>query len=220
MGRGGARRREAARAEQDADVEERLSTVDPGCRAAPSAAKDLDDAAVVARLLSAMERIDDLGADGVGPGGAGPGARRDVDSSRARAEAAEREAARLRSDLERALAEIKSGGNDAQQLELLARMERLERARSTRTPPTSPPLQGRRSGPRRARPAPGAPADRARAAEAIEGRVATAVAEAQRRGAEEALEEARNRAERQELLRVAILELEKLRNGDAEARPT
>ena len=51
--------REAARAEQDADVEERLTNHDPGVQG--SSVRDLDDAAaVVARLLSAMERIDDL----------------------------------------------------------------------------------------------------------------------------------------------------------------
>src|SRR5215218_5573013 len=120
--------RDAARAEQDAEVEERLSTIDPGVHG--SSVRDLDDAAaVVARLLSAMERIDDLERMASGLPAQLQEARRDVDASRTRAEAAEREASRLRGDLERALTEIKAGGNDSQHLELLARMDRLERAR-------------------------------------------------------------------------------------------
>jgi hypothetical protein len=52
-------RRESARAEADAEVEERLTTIDPGVRG--NSIAELDDAAaVVARLLSAMERLDEL----------------------------------------------------------------------------------------------------------------------------------------------------------------
>src|SRR5215211_2493581 len=116
--------REAARAEQDAEVEDRLTSHDPGVQG--SSVRDLDDAAaVVARLLSAMERIDDLERLAAALPAQVQEARRDVDASRARAEAAER----LRSDLERAVTEIKQGGNDRQHLDLLARMDRLERAR-------------------------------------------------------------------------------------------
>src|SRR4051795_7087848 len=51
-------RREAERAAADAEAEERLTNLDPGIQ---GGVNDLDDAAaVVARLLSAMERIDDL----------------------------------------------------------------------------------------------------------------------------------------------------------------
>ncbi len=52
-------RREAERAEKDAEVEERLTDPDPGVRG--ETIHELDDAAaVVARLLSALERIDEL----------------------------------------------------------------------------------------------------------------------------------------------------------------
>src|SRR5687768_2176389 len=105
--------RDAARAEQDENLEERLTNHDPGVQG--SSVRDLDDAAaVVARLLSAMERIDDLERMAAALPAQVQEARRDVDASRARAEAAEREASRLRADLERALVEIKSGGNDTQ----------------------------------------------------------------------------------------------------------
>src|SRR3954451_7129068 len=51
-------RREAERAAADAEAEERLTNPDPGIQ---GGFNDLDDAAaVVARLLSAMERIDEL----------------------------------------------------------------------------------------------------------------------------------------------------------------
>src|SRR5215217_2665504 len=210
--------REAARAEQDADVEERLSTVDPGVQG--SSVRDLDDAAaVVARLLSAMERIDDLERMASGLPAQLQEARRDVDASRTRAEAAEREAARLRADLERALTEMKAGGNDAQHLELLARMERLERARMDEDAARASALKAAEAARAElAQRLERAEADRARAAEAIEGRVASAVAEAQRR-AEEAMEEARNRADgARSSFESRIIQLEKLRSGDAEAQ--
>src|SRR5918997_3868253 len=94
--------REAARAEVDAEVEERLSTIDPGVKG--STVRDLDDAAaVVARLLSALERIDDLERMATGLPAQVREARKDAESSRSRAEAAEREAGRLRTELQRAL---------------------------------------------------------------------------------------------------------------------
>src|SRR5215207_3544605 len=167
--------REAARAEQDADVEERLTNQDPGVHG--SSVRDLDDAAaVVARLLSAMERIDDLER----MAGALPAqvqeARKDAQASRSRAEAAEREASRLREDLQRAIQEIKAGGNDSQHLELLARMERLERARMDEDDARATALRAAEASrleltQRLER----AEAERARAAELIELRVADAV---------------------------------------------
>src|SRR5215211_8123620 len=210
--------REAARAEQDADVEDRLTNHDPGVQG--SSVRDLDDAAaVVARLLSAMERIDDLERMAQALPAQVQEARRDVDFSRTRAEAAEREAARLRADLERAVTEIKQGGNDAAHLDLLARMDRLEHARLDEDAARASALAAAEA--TRAELAQRlerAEADRARAAEAIEGRVATAVAEAKRR-AEEAMEEARSRAESARgAFESRILQLERLRSGDAETQ--
>src|SRR3954470_9602894 len=99
--------RESARAEQDAETEERLTNPDPGVQG--STVRDLDDAAaVVARLLSALERIDDLERMATALPAQVQEPRRDAELSRSRADAAEREAQRLRSDLERAVAEIKT----------------------------------------------------------------------------------------------------------------
>src|SRR5215208_3162508 len=210
--------RDAARAEQDAEVEDRLSTIDPGVQG--NSVRDLDDAAaVVARLLSAMERIDDLERMASGLPAQLQEARRDVDASRTRAEAAEREASRLRGDLERALTEIKAGGNDRQHLELLARMDRLERARLDEDEARMSALKAAEAARAElAQRLERAEADRARAAEAIEGRVAEAVAEAQRR-AEEAIDEARSRADSaRSSFESRILQLEKLRSGDAETQ--
>src|SRR5215210_2733914 len=100
--------REAARAEADAEVEQRITDPDPGIQG--SSVGDLDDAAaVVARLLSTMERIDDLERMASSLPAQVEEARRDAEASRSRAEAAEREAQALRSDLQRALSEFKSG---------------------------------------------------------------------------------------------------------------
>src|SRR5919202_2012034 len=210
--------REAARAEADAEVEERLTNLDPGVQG--SSVRDLDDAAaVVARLLSALERIDDLERLAAGLPAQVQEARKDADNSRARAEAAEREAARLRGDLQRAVEELRTGGNDPRHLELLARMDRLERARLDEDAARASALKA--AEPARAELAQRlerAEAERARAAEAIEGRVAGAVAEAQHR-AEEALDEARRRADAaRSSFESRIVELERLRSGDAEAR--
>ena len=150
-------RREAERAEKDAEVEERLTDPDPGVRG--ETIHELDDAAaVVARLLSALERIDELER----VAGQFEDARKEVDESVRRAEAAEREAAEVR----RALSDVRPAGAD---VELLARLERLERARldeqqagydaakaleraeAARRRPRRPPRAGRRR-PRRARP--------------------------------------------------------------------
>src|SRR3954449_5277232 len=96
-------RREAERAAADAEAEERLSNTDPGIQ---GGINDLDDdAAVVARLLSAMERIDEL----EGIAGALPAqldeARREAEQ---RALASERDAAALKADLQRALSGLPS----------------------------------------------------------------------------------------------------------------
>src|SRR3954451_7741782 len=87
-------RREAERAAADAEAEERLTNIDPGIQGSVS---DLDDAAaVVARLLSALERIDELErvanalpaqVDEARPeGGGAPGARQAGAAREARAE--------------------------------------------------------------------------------------------------------------------------------------
>src|SRR4051794_37126074 len=96
-------RREADRAAADAEAEERLTNPDPGIQ---GSFNDLDDAAaVVARLLSAMERIDELEA----VAGALPAqleeARRQADQ---RALASDRDAAALKAALQRALAGVPS----------------------------------------------------------------------------------------------------------------
>src|SRR3954452_1430542 len=96
-------RREAARAEADAEAEERLTNTDPGIQGGVA---DLDDAAaVVARLLSALERIDELErvADGLPAQLGAP--RREAER---RAAASDRDAEALRSDLQRALQGVPS----------------------------------------------------------------------------------------------------------------
>ena len=119
-------RREAAKAATDAEVEERLTNFDPGIQG--NSVADLDDAAaVVARLLSAMERIDELERVALGLPGQLEEARQ---SAERRAEAAEREAQSLRQEMNRVLATAPTGGVDeGQHRELLARLERLERAK-------------------------------------------------------------------------------------------
>src|SRR5689334_19742835 len=116
-------RREAERAAADAEAEERLTNPDPGIQ---GSFNDLDDAAaVVARLLSAMERIDELEA----VAGALPAqleeARRQADQ---RALAADRDAAALKADLQRALAGVPS---ELDRHEQQARLEKVETAVET-----------------------------------------------------------------------------------------
>src|SRR5215208_3289193 len=118
--------REAARAEADADTEARITNPDPGVHG--SSVADLDDAAaVVARLLSAMERIDDLERMASSVPAQLDEARREAE---ARAAAAERESQRLRDELQQQLREQLSqfkpeaAGPD---IETLSRIERLER---------------------------------------------------------------------------------------------
>src|SRR3954463_14783223 len=107
-------RRAAEREASDAATEDRLTNPDPGVQGSVA---DLDDAAaVVARLLSALERIDELERVANGLPAQLEEARRDAE---ARAAQAERDAQALRSELTAPAADV----------ELLARIERLERAR-------------------------------------------------------------------------------------------
>jgi PAS domain S-box-containing protein len=182
-------RREAARAEADAEVEERLTNLDPGIQG--NSVADLDDAAaVVARLLSAMERIDELERVALGLPGQLEEARQ---AAERRAEVAEREAAALRAEVQR-IASAGTGGDDK---ELLARLDRLERAK----------LDAEQDNHDRGRALDVAEAaraelaarldrlerQRAESSAAADARLATAVAEAQRR-AEEAVQESARRA--------------------------
>src|SRR3954471_9784886 len=103
-------RREAERAAAGAETEERLTNLDPGVEGSVT---DLDDAAaVVARLLSALERIDDL--------------ERVAGGLPERLEEAGRGSEARRADCQRALSAIPSQLDTAEQL---ARVERLERFR-------------------------------------------------------------------------------------------
>src|SRR5689334_1546720 len=105
-------RREAARAEADAEAEERLTNLDPGIQ---GGVNDLDDAAaVVARLLSALERIDELER-------VAGGLPKQLDEARRETE---RDAAALRSDVQRALAGVPS---ELDRHEQERRLEKLER---------------------------------------------------------------------------------------------
>ncbi|HWK25415.1 MAG TPA: PAS domain-containing protein [Solirubrobacter sp.] len=112
-------RREAEREAADADAEERLTNPDPGIQ---GSFNDLDDAAaVVARLLSAVERIDELERVAGGLPAQLEEARRDAER---RAAEADRAAEGLRAELSRALAGVPS---ELDRIEQLARIERLER---------------------------------------------------------------------------------------------
>ena len=114
-------RRQAERELSDAETEERLSNLDPGIQ---GDFRDLDDAAaVVARLLSAVERIDELERVAGGLPKQLEEARREAER---RAADADRTADALRCDLQRALAGVPS---ELDRVEQLARLERLERAR-------------------------------------------------------------------------------------------
>src|SRR4051794_27490075 len=104
-------RRDAVRAEADAEVEERLTNFDPGIQG--NSVADLDDAAaVVARLLSAMERIDELERVALSLPAQLEEARQ---SAERRAEAAERDAQSLRQEMNRVLATAPTGGVDQAQ---------------------------------------------------------------------------------------------------------
>src|SRR3954471_2523317 len=114
-------RREAERAAADAATEERLTNLDPGVQ---GGFNDLDDAAaVVARLLSAMERIDELERVAGGLPAQLDEARREAER---RAAESQRSADALRAELSRALSGVPS---ELDRVEQLARLERLERAK-------------------------------------------------------------------------------------------
>ena len=115
-------RREAERALADAETEERLAHTDPGIQ---GDFRDLDDAAaVVARLLSAVERIDELERVAGGLPAQLDEARREAEK---RAAEAQRQSDALRADLQRALQGVPS---ELDRHEQLARLERLERAQT------------------------------------------------------------------------------------------
>ena len=116
--------REAARAEADIEGEERLDP-DPGIQGDSIA--DLDDAAaVVARLLSALERIEDLEKTAADLPVALEEARREAQASRDRAEEAEQKVNEAREQLERVRDEIRPAEDPAEREELLERISRLE----------------------------------------------------------------------------------------------
>ncbi|HTE61226.1 MAG TPA: hypothetical protein VK631_12815, partial [Solirubrobacteraceae bacterium] len=126
-------KREEDRARSDAEREEAITNPDPGVQ---GSIDDLDDAAaVVARLLSALERIDELERIAGRLPGQVEEAKREAQASRARAEAAEREAKHARSALERL--DVAPGGGvtgpdpaaEAERAELVARLERLEQTK-------------------------------------------------------------------------------------------
>src|SRR5829696_6755266 len=93
-------RREEQRARADAEREDAITNPDPGVHG--ESIDDLDDAAaVVARLLSALERIDELERVAGKLPGQVDEARREAKEGARRAEAAEREARTARAELER-----------------------------------------------------------------------------------------------------------------------
>jgi hypothetical protein len=116
--------REAARAAEDIEGEERLDP-DPGIQGDSIA--DLDDAAaVVARLLSALERIEDLEKTAADLPVALEEARREAQASRDRAEQAEQKVNEAREQLERVREEMPAAEDPAERRELLERISRLE----------------------------------------------------------------------------------------------
>ena len=116
--------REAARAAEDIEGEERLDP-DPGIQGDSIA--DLDDAAaVVARLLSALERIEDLEKTAADLPVALEEARREAQASRDRAEQAEQKVNEAREQLERVRDEMPPAEDPAERRELLERIARLE----------------------------------------------------------------------------------------------
>src|SRR4051794_19381619 len=118
-------RRAEEKARADAELEEALSHTDPGIQGEFG---DLDDAAaVVARLLSALERIDELERMAGRLPAEVEEAKREAQRGHARAESAEREAQRARSELTLVQHAASAAGADP---ELLARVERLERSGS------------------------------------------------------------------------------------------
>src|SRR5215207_7605010 len=115
---------EAEPAAEDMEGEERLDP-DPGIQGDSIA--DLDDAAaVVARLLSALERIEDLEKTAADLPAALEEARREAQASRDRAEQAERQVNEAREQLEKVRDEIRPAEDTGEQAELRERIARLE----------------------------------------------------------------------------------------------
>ena len=172
-------RREAERAAQDAETEERLTHTDPGIQ---GDFRDLDDAAaVVARLLSAVERIDELERVAGGLPAQLDEARRDAEK---RAAEAQRQADALRADIQRALQNVPS---ELDRHEQLARLERLERAQTDGSALASAEAANARLAARLDQ----LERDRASAEALADGRLAEAVAAAESRAVEAIAESAR-----------------------------
>src|SRR3954449_12942967 len=116
--------REARRAAADLEAEEMMDP-DPGIQGDSIA--DLEDAAaVVARLLSALERIEDLEKTAADLPAALEEARREAQASRDRAAAAEQKVDEAREQLERVREEIRPGEDSDDRQALLERISRLE----------------------------------------------------------------------------------------------
>ena len=178
-------RREAERELADAAAEERLTNPDPGVQGSFA---DLDDAAaVVARLLSAMERIDELERVAGGLPAQLEEARREAE--RRTADAA-RDAEALRAELQRALPACRPSSTGRAARPPGAARARpagrrgAEAERRARWPPPRPPRRGCRP----ARPARARPLERRRrrrrlaeAVGAAEARALEAIADAGRR---------------------------------------
>src|SRR5215213_340362 len=116
--------REARRQAADAEAEEMMDP-DPGIQGDSIA--DLDDAAaVVARLLSALGRIEDLEKTAADLPAALEEARREAQASRDRAEQAEQKVDEAREQLERVRDEIRPSEDTGDREALLERIARLE----------------------------------------------------------------------------------------------
>src|SRR5215213_925481 len=116
--------REARRAAADQETEEMMDP-DPGISGDSIA--DLEDAAaVVARLLSALERIEDLEKTAADLPAALEEARREAQASRDRAAAAEQKVDEAREQLERVRDEIRPSEDTGDRQALLERIARLE----------------------------------------------------------------------------------------------
>ena len=127
--------REAARAAADIEGEERLDP-DPGIQGDSIA--DLDDAAaVVARLLSALERIEDLEKTAADLPAALEEARREAQASRDRAEQAEQKVNEAREQLERVRDEIAPAEDPAERRSCWSASPASRRPRPT-TPASRP----------------------------------------------------------------------------------
>ncbi|MDP9378036.1 MAG: PAS domain S-box protein [Actinomycetota bacterium] len=120
--------RARAREEADAQLEERLTETDPGIHG--ESIYELEDAAaVVARMLDAFQRIEELERTTAVLPMELEAARGEADATRGRAEAAEREAREARAEVQEALARLAPDAAVHQRQELMTRVERLENDR-------------------------------------------------------------------------------------------